>query len=71
MTPERANQLAGRWLIAAIALLVFNVGLRLFGFDLDFLIPGMSTLCLVVSVNHSGWARGYRDRAAETAREDA
>lgn len=64
MTPERAEQIAARWLRAALcATAAALVVTTLHGLDAVLLALGfVLTLCMIKSAEYAGYARGWKAR---------
>jgi hypothetical protein len=75
VTPQRARQLSGRWLIIGVALFVARTAVAALGFD-EFSLPLTVAMWLAFlqAVGHQQWAKGHEastSRAAQlTAEED-
>lgn len=72
MTPQRAGRWALAWFIAALGTVAARVGMQLLHIDgWVTTLASLGTVCLMLSMYHSGWRRGYRQAKRDVREADA
>lgn len=71
MTPERATRLGRIWLWSAVAAFALSVPLMAAEVPFSGMLDLFGVVAALLSVEHSGWARGYRAARESSATSGA